>query len=148
MMQDISRAPELPEIDFRLVSFPSDALSIKRFRTLFPDKFDQPGMLRDGFGDFFLPTDKEEPDHLMQLTRLISAERVTASGAFHATYDHPPEMRLDTEELQCINKSKSVLEDLYQVFKLADSPETARLLIRQVQEEGERQARQAMDRAR
>jgi hypothetical protein len=147
-MPDTSTAPEFPDIDFRSVNFPSDALSVKRFRALFPESFDQPGPLRDGFGYFFLPADTEEPEHLMQLTRLISDERITVSGAFHATYDHLPDAKLDPDELECIDDARKELEDLYQFFKLADSPETARLLIRQVEEEGERQARQAMDRTR
>jgi hypothetical protein len=141
-------APEFPDIDFRTISFPSDALSVKRLRALFPDNFDKPGMLRDGFGDFFFPSGVEEPEHLMELTRLISEERITAAGAFHAMYDHPPDAKLDAEELECIDDAKKKLVGLYQFFKLADSPETARLLIRQVEEEGERQARQAMDRPR
>ena len=147
-MTDPSPTSESPDIDFRTASFPSDVLSVKRFRTLFPDAFDLPGMLTDGYGSFFLPVDAEQPEHLVQLTRLISSERVAAAGAFHRTYGHPPDAQLTEEELWCIDTAKKELEGLYQFFKLADSPETARLLIQQVEEEGERQAHQAMGRPR
>jgi len=47
---------------------------------------------------------------------------------------------LNEEDRDAIAESQRRLEDAYQLFKLADSPEVARLLVRQVKEEGTRQA--------
>ena len=138
------------EMDFRSANFPSDSLSVKRFRTLFPAHFDQPDTIGDGYAsnDFFWPSGDGEPKHLAKLTKLICDERLVASGAFYRCYlDRYPEL-LNHEDLHWIEVSKRQLEDSYQQFRLADSPESARLLIRQVEEEGERQALQDQARGR
>lgn len=129
------------EMDFRSASFPSDALSIKRFRVLFPSHFDCPESIADGYSknDFFLPQNACEPAHLVQLTDLICDERIIASGAFNECYvDRYPDLLLEVDR-EIIAEAKQRLEDNYQFFKLADSPETARLLIRQVEDEGRNQ---------
>jgi hypothetical protein len=135
------------EMDFRSAEFPSDALSVKRLRKIFPENFDTPGVVMDGYAnnDFFFPTAAEKPEHLHRLTNLICAERTVASAAFYACYarenegDHSDQFN-DDEHL-AIDVAEEKLEREYQYFKLADSPETARLLIRQVEEAGERDAR-------
>lgn len=143
-----SEFPE--EVRFQSASFPSDVLSVKRFRKLFPDHFDQPDLIRDGYpnNDFFFPSAAEKPDHLMKLTQLICDERTIAAGAYYRCFlkTHPD--ALDEEELRAIASSKATLEKHYQFFKLADGPESARLLIRQVEEEGEKLARKQQGKAR
>ena len=129
------------EMDFRAASFPSDALSVKRFRALFPKHFDCPESIADGYSknDFFLPQNACEPAHLVQLTELICDERIVASGGFKQCYvDRYPELLLEADR-EIIAEAKQRLEDNYQLFRLADSPETARLLIRQVEDEGRNQ---------
>jgi hypothetical protein len=135
------------DIDFRAASFPSDALSVKRLRAIFPKHFDGDGRLLDGYANnsFFCPLAAEEPAHLMRLTELICDERVVAAGAFfQALYgdNHGYEKGSESieEERECIERAKADLERNLQFFKLADSSETARLLIRQIEAEGERQA--------
>lgn len=130
------------EMDFRSASFPSDALSVARLRKVFPQHFDGSDTIADGYSnnDFFFPESTEQPHHLMRLTQLICDERVVASGGYYRSFkDKYPEV-YEHDDVECIEHSKRRLEDNYQFFKLADSPETARLLIQQVEEEGEQQA--------
>ena len=132
------------EMDFRAASFPSDALSVKRLRAIFPTHFDGHGLIVDGYtnNDFFFPSGPENPPHLMRFTELICDERVVAAGAFYES--HPDrKIALNDEERESIAHSKVRLVENLQFFKLADSPETARLLIRQIEEQGEQQGRAA-----
>jgi hypothetical protein len=138
------------EMDFREASFPSDTLSVKRFRALFPRHFDCPESIADGYSknDFFLPQNPNEPVHLVRLTELICDERIVASGAFYQCYvDRHPEL-LEEEDHKIIGEAKQRLEDNYQLFRLADSPETARLLIRQVEDEGTNQGLRRLSKGR
>jgi hypothetical protein len=137
----------LPRIDFADVEFPSDVLSFKRLRTIFPALFDQ-GRLKDGFGHFFYPMGTEKPGHLVQLNDLLSAERMVAEYAFLRAIETSPNELLDAECHECADIARKELETFYQVFKLADSPETARLLIRHVAEQGEQQGVRAKSRIR
>ena len=138
-----------PEMDFRIASFPSDALSVKRLRAIFPQHFDGHGLIVDGYAnnDFFFPFGAEQPTHLVRLTEMICDERVVAAGAFYETLGDK-ELAVNVEEREAIDESKTRLEQNLQFFKLADSPETARLLIRQIEEQGEQQARAARSASR
>jgi hypothetical protein len=134
-------------IDCEVIEFPSDALSVKRLRQIYPRLFDS-GMLTDNlYGGFFVPLGDEDPPHLMQLHELLSAERVLAEYAFCNAIDPYPSETLDEELHGYAVAAREQLEQLYQQFRLADSPATARLLVRQVEEEGARQA-DGRDRAR
>ena len=119
------------------IEFPSDALSVKRFRVLYPELFDEKSTLNDGYSAFF----EGDPHHvhLRVLTDLIDYERTLADYAFYSACS--PES-LDGSCHEEARKGKEVLEQLYQQLKLADSPETARLLIRGIEEQG---AAQGMD---
>lgn len=148
-----SRPSEDLEMDFRSAEFPSDAISIKRLRVAFRNHFDRPGPLIDGYcdNDFFYPFDSEKKtEHLRRLTNLLGDERTVASAAFYEQYLklHPGSLSFDDDELRVIEGSRRRLETDYQYFKLADSPESARLMIRQVEEEGEKQASQSQTRRR
>lgn len=139
----------LPEMNFRIADFPSDALSIKRFRKIFPQHFDGPDRIADGYSNnnFFFPSDTEKPEHLMWLTELICAERTVAAGAFYRIcmkFDPSYQGVLIDEDEAVLAENKERLEKHYQRLKLADSPEAARLLIRQVESEGENQARRLL----
>jgi hypothetical protein len=132
-------------MNFRVAEFPSDVLSVKRFRVLFPDNFDRSDSIVDGHtsNNFFYPFGPGDPPHLDQLTELICDERTVAAGAFYRCYlDRDPDI-LDQEELDCVAKAKTRLEQNYQRFKLADSPQTARLLMKSIEEQGEVQAHEA-----
>lgn len=136
-------------ICFSQIEFPSDTLSIKRLRAVFPNRFDSGvGNLTDGYDNFFFPLDHERPSQLVQLGVLISQERVLAEYAFYNSIDPYPSETLDDECRWCADKARAELEQLYQDFKLADSPETARLLTRHVEEQGERLGAGARNRTR
>lgn len=132
--------PKWPGYEPAKVSFPSDSLSIKRLRTIFPHMFDKQDSIEGGYTEckFFFPSGAEEPDHLMRLTELLCDERTIAGGAYWRESD--PSV-LNDEDREIIKESVQRLEANYQTFKLADSPEAAAHLIRLVEEEGRQQAR-------
>ena len=135
-----SSADKPCRIQFSDVKFPSDALSVKRLRTVFPDRFDTvKGNLTDGFENFFFPVDYESPTQLVKLAEMLSEERVLAEYAFYHAIESAPNEILDEECRWCEGEARKKLEKLYQEFKLADSPETARFLIQQIQEQGAQQ---------
>lgn len=136
-------SPDEIEPDFRRLEFPSDALSVKRFRYLFPDHFDCHDIISDGYSnnDFFFPKGVGKPDHLVRLTEMIQAERVVAAGAYSAGFrDRFPDL-LSREDYRAVRQAQEELEAQYLFFRLADSPESARRLIRHIEEEAELQAR-------
>lgn len=129
------------------IEFPSDVLSVKRLRTIFPEQFEE-GSLTNGFGHFFYPRDIEEPAHLVHLNELLSAERTLAEYAFYHALEAYPDEILDEECHWCAAEARKELDHFYQEFKLADSPETARLLIRQIEEQGAQQGERIKSRSR
>jgi hypothetical protein len=136
-------------IRFSLIGFPSDALSVKRLRAVFPDQFDTgEGSLTDGYDNMFFPIDHEQPPQLVQLAEMISHERTLAEYGFYRAIETRPGEHLDEECRWCASVSRRELERSYQQFKLADSPEAARLLIRQVEDQGHQQAEQVKSRSR
>ncbi len=118
----------------RAADFPSDALSVKRLRQIFPKLFDKE---RYSYGSFFYPIGVEQPSHLVRLHELVSAEREVADCAYHDAIG----ILLDEGIREDAGVARKNLEQLYVEFKLADSPETARLLIRQVEEQGAQQGK-------
>ena len=137
-------------MDFRLAEFPSDSLSIKRLRQSFPEQFDAGGQEIDRRpSPFFFPRGLEKPEHLVFLTDLISDERLVAVAAFFREYEriHKVEMIFE-EDHETIAIGKASLEQQYQYFKLADSPQTARMLIGLVELQGIKQAQQTKDKPR
>ncbi len=133
-----------PYIDLEVIEFPSDALSVKRLRETFPAEFFDRGFISDGwncFGSFFLPLGDENPLHLVQLHNLLSAERAVAEYAYlNFLYPYPSET-CDDEIHEYDVEARKHLEELYVDFRLADSPETARFLIRHIEEQGVQQAK-------
>jgi hypothetical protein len=130
-------------IDLGAIEFPSDALTIKRLRQSFPYFFDV-GMLSDGwnnYGSFFLPLGDENPRHLLQLNNLLSAERAVAEYAYLNALDPYPSETCDEEIHEYNVEARMHLAELYVDFRLADSPETARLLIRHIEEQGAQQGK-------
>jgi hypothetical protein len=131
-------------IDLEIIEYPSDALSVKRLReTSHPEFFDR-GMIRNGwnsYGSFFLPLGDENPLHLLQLHNLLSAERAVAEYAYLNVLDPYPSETCDEEIREYDLEARKHLEELYVDFRLADSPETARLLIRHIEEQGAQQAK-------
>jgi len=137
----------LPSIDLGAVEFPSDALTVKRLRQSFPSKFDE-GNPQDGYGYFFFPFGDEKPVHLVELHNLLSAERTVAEYAYLNVLDPYPSETCDDEYREYDHEARKQMEHLYVDFKLADSPETARLLIRHVEEQGAQQGQRIKSRAR
>jgi hypothetical protein len=151
---------------FASIEFPSDSLSIKRLRKAFPREFDE-GLLTDGFGSFFnphlgvdsYPPTRNRPNRipfLFKLDELISAERTLFAWAMHEkvgsfsgpeTANPNPRQWLD-ESRDSRAAALKTLEEGYQLFKLADSPETARLLIQNIQNDGRLLVEQASARGR
>lgn len=131
-------------VNLETIEFPSDALSIKRLRETFPAEFFDRGTITDGwncYGSFFLPLGDEDPLHLLQLHNLLSAERAVAEYAYlNCLYPYPSET-CDEEIHEYDVEARKHLEELYVDFRLADSPETARLLIRHIEEQGAQQAK-------
>jgi hypothetical protein len=140
---------DYPGMDFRTAEFPSDSLSIKRLRQTFPQQFDAGGQSLDGYAPFFYPLGADEPEHLVLLASLVSAERGIAVAAFFREYEriHKVEMLFE-EDHETIAIQKDTLERNYQYFKLADSPQAARMLIGLVELQGVTQARHTQDRPR
>jgi hypothetical protein len=128
-------------IDLGAVEFPSDPLSVKRFRETFPPEFFDEGNLGDGYGYFFAPYGDGKPLHLLQLHNLLSSERAVAEYAYLSVLYPYPSETLDDEYHEYGVEARKHLEKLYVDFRLADSPETARLLIRHIEEQGEQQAK-------
>ncbi len=131
-------------IDLEVIEFPSDALSVKRLRETFPAEFFDRGFISDGwnfFGSFFLPLGDEKPLHLLQLHNLLSAERAVAEYAYLSVFDPYPSETCDDEIREYDLEARKHLEELYVDFRLADSPETARFLIRHIEEQGAQQAK-------
>ncbi|AMV24081.1 hypothetical protein VT84_06770 [Gemmata sp. SH-PL17] len=79
---------------------------------------------------------------------MISQERVLAEYAFYHAFESHTNQILDKECHECAAAARMELEPLYQHFKLADSPETARLLIRYVEEQGGHQGTRTANPAR
>ena len=67
---------------------------------------------------------------------------------FTNTIDPYPSETLDEECKWCADEARKTLEMHYQEFKLADSPETARLLIQLVEEQGVKQGERAKSRTK
>lgn len=124
--------PDWPTIDF-----PSDHLSVKRFRTIFPKFFDEGGALSDGVSTFFKPSNDRHPSHLEQLNDLINYERTVVEYGFYTALNS-----IDDRSDAACKEAKEKLEPLYLEFKLANSPENARLLIQHLHEQGTQQAQQ------
>jgi hypothetical protein len=138
-----------PYIDLEVIEFPSDALSIKRLRETFPAEFFDRGKIDDGwdsYGSFFFPLGHENPLHLVQLHNLLSAERAVAEYAYLNVLDPYPSETCDEEIHEYDAEARKHLEELYVHFRLADSPETARLLIRHIEEQGAQQGKAHKDR--
>jgi hypothetical protein len=149
--EPVSSSPDDPHksVRFSAVDFPSDALSVKRLRTIFPEEFDTgAGNLIDGYDNLFFPVDHEHPPELVQLAEMISEERVLADYGFYRALETHTDEILDAECHECADIARKKLEQLYQRFKLADSPETARLLIQHIEEQGKQQAEQDKGRPR
>jgi len=131
-------------IDLGTIEFPSDALSVKRLRETFPPEFFDHGNISDGwnsYGSFFLPIGTNDPLHLVQLHNLLSAERAVAEYAYLNALDPYPSETCDEEIHEYDIEARMHLEELYVDFRLADSPETARLLIRHIEEQGAQQGK-------
>ena len=131
-------------VDLEIIEYPSDALSVKRLRETFHPEFFDRGTITNGwncYGSFFHPLGDEDPLHLVQLHNLLSAERAVADYAYlNVLYPYPSET-CDDEIREYDLEARKHLEELYVDFRLADSPETARLLIRHIEEQGEQQAK-------
>lgn len=153
----LDRLNRNPIAFFADIDFPSDALSLKRLRTVFPDKFDD-GKLLDGFCLFFDPdtvADTRDTHIRPQMTRLnemISSERTLFSYAVHDAIDPfpVPDLGLERNEEYAWNyaTAKSVLEASYQEFRLADSPATARFMIDNLEHTARQMAEHARSRKR
>lgn len=129
------------EMNFRAAEFPSDVLSVRRLRVLFPGNFDGPGFVGDNYvnNNFFYPSATERPEHLVRLNDLICDERTVASAAFYEQY-LSNKGGLDKDLRDVAADSKVRLAEGLQFFKLAADPEMASLLVKQVEEEGRAQA--------
>ncbi len=112
------------EPDFRRLDFPSDALSVKRFRHLFPDHFDCSDIIVNGYSnnDFFFPAGTEEPIHLVRLHEMICDERVVAAGAYAASFlDRFPDI-LAAEDRNVIRRSQKATGRTLPVFQASGRP--------------------------
>ncbi len=144
---------EFVRVRYSDIDFPSDYLSVKRLRTMFEEMFDNGSDLTGGFSYFFDPAGvglqgDDEPAHLVQLNNLIYDERHLADYAFYNAIDPYPSITLNEQCKMDAEEYRRELEQLYQRFKLADSPETAKLLVRQVEEQAAKQGEQIKSRSR
>ena len=102
-------------------------------RTVFPELFDNGARYSAGFSSFFEPSNDEFSTHLNRLNDLISNERTIADSTFYNAIDPYPSKTLDDRCKAEAQEAKQLLEPLYLEFRLADSPESARLLIQHIE---------------
>lgn len=144
---EIQREPIWVEFDPAKASFPSDQLSIERLRRAFPESFDADDTIIDGYSqcNFFYPAGLEDPPHLVRLDHMLSDERMVAHGACVTAQDASS---LAEQEGEFVAESAKRLVDHYLYFGLADNPHRANTLVRQVEEQGQLQARGRSSRQR
>lgn len=138
VMENSAHKSDLPSFQSSVINFPSDSLSVKRLRLVFPSLFDNGSALSNGVSAFFSP----EPGakHLQDLNDIINYERTVAEFGFYDEVDPFPSDTLDERCKQVRDEARDGLEMLYLQFKLADSPESARFLISHVEEQARQQA--------
>ncbi len=78
--------------------------------------------------------------HLHQLEDMVYNERLIAAAAYRLN-QYP--QSLNDKEREFVADTREMLEEFYLHFKLADSPEAARFLIRQIEEDACSQGRNA-----
>jgi hypothetical protein len=151
-MTDFVKIPRnLERMDLRRAEFPSDAISIKRLRKVFPEGFEPEGFdLDNHFSSFFFPAAIEKPEHLVRLTDLLSCERRLALGAFRRECEKhlTGKEMLSEEDRELFTDARQTLIDNHLFFKLADSLETAQMLVASVESQGAQQAREKSQQAR
>src|SRR4051812_33666842 len=92
--------------DLTQMSFPSDSLSIERFRAIFPDQFDLDGCVSGSYPClFFYPQAPGEPGHLSRLSDLLGFERTMAAGGYFTHLEPHFGVILDEEDHQTLKKS-------------------------------------------
>jgi hypothetical protein len=124
----------LAKLAFSEIEFPSDSLSVKHLRAMFPNMFDEGSSLTGGVSTFFTP-DEAQAHHLYKLNSLVNYERTVADFGFFAQMDS-----VDERCKQEVAEAKKALEELYQDYRLAEGVETARLLIENIEKQGRKQA--------
>jgi hypothetical protein len=139
--------PDLECIDYPALPLPSDSISIGHLRRLFPDQFNGPYADAKDSGpvvNFFSPVGpiKEAVDFF----EMLASERVLAWSNFYFSQCAANSISIEPDAYQNLMEERehaaSMLEQYYQQFGLADGPETARLLIRSIQQNATEQATQ------
>jgi hypothetical protein len=111
-------------------------------------QFDDGSSLSSGVSTFFEPSNDKYSSPLAQLNDLINYERTVADYAFYNFIDPYPSPTLDEGCHLETKEAKQKLASLYLEFRLADSPEAARLLIQHLEEQGAQQGKQIKGRVR
>jgi hypothetical protein len=112
-------------IDLTTVDFPSDLLTIKALRGLFPDKLN---LYPSEFYDF---------DEI-ELPAMLEFERSLASRAFNAILGKSPQGSLESGEAE---EDREMLAAIYTRYGMASGPHHAEQLIRAFEQSAAEQAR-------
>jgi hypothetical protein len=127
---------ETPSIDLTKIDFPSDGLTIKTLRRLYPQHIDSEpeacaNLFKDGFKDGAeLPGGK--------LLTMLDAERFVADAAFVKACG----VQCEPVYLEDAARSAAHAAELYLHYGLASGPQHAQQLVRGIESQAAEQARQ------
>lgn len=149
---DFDYASEVyPKTPLVRIEFPSDALSIRRLRHLAPHDFDIPMFEPDSLepGNLYFGENGSRPEWIDGLNKMLGFERVVAQEIFHRTRGDRRPFGQDEEDRSLVRKlyldpARPTLEALYQWFRLADSPESARFLITLIEKQAVQLAHESL----
>jgi hypothetical protein len=124
--------PLQPQIDLDKLDYPSDGITIKHLRHLFPQEF------RGDQTEFSAPYFLEPSDKGQLLNFLLDFERLLASYAFDRALGRTVKEGTFTRR----DDLWEHLEELYTTFHIAQGPQHARQMLRDLETAAAEQARQ------
>jgi hypothetical protein len=123
-------SPPPPQINLDILDYPSDGLTVKQLRTLFPEQFRE-----DGPSNFF---SRENRSNSGLIEYIVVFERDLAKHAFDRVLGRSSEWMAPARPRDL----RGHLADLYARFQIAQGPQEARQLIRDLEKAAAEQARQ------
>ena len=117
-----------PQIDLDRLDYPSDGLSLKHLRGLFPEEF-RGYRVRES--SFLGPS-----DHGIELDTMLNFERLLAKRAFNQTLERPE----GNDSFTPSQEVREHLQELYKQFMLAEGLYHAQQLIRDLERRATEQA--------
>lgn len=124
--------PESPKVDFTKMEFPSDGMTIKAIRRLWPEAVDT----GDAVDLFSRPVGGRAGELLFSM---LTMERGLAEATFGLEFGREPDIDYADHDVQVLAED---LSELYIRFGIADGPQTAKELIRSIESQATAQARE------